>query len=102
MHIMNFFSIVFHYFLVQKIPSLYSSESTETRPDVTQKAISSLWSGLTDEVIKDISQSSLSISNLSNLNRLDKTSSKSKRVNRDPTKVIYRFFEYVGTNLCES
>lgn len=86
--------------LEQDENSLYGSERTETCPDSTQTAMSSLWSGLTNEAIEDFGHSTLSTSDLTHLHGLDKTSLfKSEQVKRDPTKVIYKFFAYASVLL---
>ena len=65
---------------------VYYNESNESLCE--SRPLSSLWSNLTNEMIEDIGQSSLSINDLTSLHGLDYTSAcKSKPPNRDPTKV---------------
>ena len=64
-----------------------NNDSNETHCESTQ--VSSHWSGLTNETIEDMGQSSLSMNDLTCMHGLDKTSAcKSERVKRDPTKVL--------------
>ena len=70
------------------VSPLYDNDSNESQCE--SRPLSSLWSNLTNETIEDISQSSLSINDLTCLHGLDCTSAcKSKPPKRDPTKVLF-------------